>query len=83
MSTIANQYFYITREYMTDYLFSAGFAGWVECKVGSDKYLIHGLKKKSRQIIVESDFFMEACAQFFVEFEDMQEARIEFLGGCK
>jgi hypothetical protein len=79
MSTIAGQYFYTTRVCLADYFFSEGFCGWVERKVGSDKYLIHTLKKKSHQLIVVSDFFMESQAQFFDEFEDMQEARKSFL----
>jgi hypothetical protein len=80
-STIVDQYFYTTRPYLGECLFSEGFCGWVECEVGSDKYLIHTLREKSIQHIVESDFFMEARAQFFYELDDLKEARKAFLKG--
>lgn len=76
---IVDQYFYTTRIYLGDCLFAEGFCGWVECRVGSDKYLIHTLKEKSRQHIIESDFFMESQAQFFYDFDEMKETRMRFL----
>jgi hypothetical protein len=82
-ATIVGQYFFIRERYIGEYFFSPGFGGWVECKVGSDKYLIHTLKKKSVQHILDSEFFQEAKAQFYYEFDDMQAARLEFARGHK
>lgn len=81
--TIVGQYFYIREKVISDHFYSPGFAGFVECRVGSDKYLIHTCKAKSRQHIFESEFFQEAQAQFFETFEELQEARSEFMRGYK
>lgn len=82
-ATIEDQCFFIRETYLGECLFSPGFCAWVECRVGADKYLIHTCKEKSRQHIVESDFFMESQAQFFDDFEDMKKARTEFLRSVK
>lgn len=81
--TIVEQYFYTTRVYLGEYLFPEGFCGWVECKVGGDKYLVHTLKEKSRQHVLESDFFQFAQAQFFDDFDELKERRMCFLRDCK
>lgn len=80
---IVDQFFY-TREpqlALNECLFPSGFCGWVECRVGRDKYLVHTCKEKSRQFIFESDFFMTSQAQFFCDFDEMKETRMRFLKG--
>jgi hypothetical protein len=81
--TIVDQYFYTRQRVCGDFFFTEGFAGWVECRVGADKYLVHSAKAKTRQFVIDSDFFQEAEAQFFFEFEEMKEARMTFLRSTK